>query len=574
MEDISETIRSEPILVKHNLADANPFSSALTRRKRDSLLSEIETLRNGVIGISDAVAMKRDVSPLDAVYDTLAKNEKFDSGARVKFLSHKLRIKRKDDIRTDEDFQKTLYGLLRLNACSWVVDSLSEQKLSVALPDVLALYRVEGDLAVPLSDFAIASEIVPDSSQPACSSTVTQDCINWPDAVQFLGIHHSFHALKNQQVNNPEYSSFVDGLRDMVRDRDAMLRDLYSGRIRSGYSVIDWLRSAKSGAMTLFLLLLGGLDVFTVGVLEPGDGRWRWPKPVFAFHFARNRVGAGLATSFGKALSEGADTFERLAGTSELQFDTGKQWRDSLITVLHGSPGSRQLHVIPIDPLYFVSTILTEAVTLLENLRRTSLPWGGKQFSNPLPPTVGYLRYHGGEVYFLIWVLDILDKVVNGNQPKTSFGAETNAIKKVRDGLAGYTRKKKKEVWTLLDQWRKESSSSGYLKSKPVLSGSMLRAAMRDDAIAGTTDVPGRTERSVVSELNAKGGFESALPLIDALTDADLWGHFETVMTSHIGNDGAVWLGNSPTITYDNVVGRNVMRYHYLRRGYASALGI
>src|SRR5205814_354530 len=95
-------------------------------------------------------------------------------------------------------------------------------------------------------------------------------------------------------------------------------------------------------------------------------------------------------------------------------FSTGRYEPPTLVTALYGSGKREERHVLPVDAIEFASRLMTEAMWRFEALRREPLVFDMEDtFREPLPHLLAYLRYNAWDIYFSLWVLDVLDCTLN-----------------------------------------------------------------------------------------------------------------------------------------------------------------
>lgn len=339
--------------------------------------------------------------------------------------TYKLRVRRLEQCRRHREIQRTYYSISRLLIVEETQRELAETGFTSTLATILTMFRREGVLSLPLSVRDADLKFIPDQPYSPCTRRILQlrkECCNFPICNDVLGYQTTFTLARcdsrtkkcfpgeeREMVFRWEGSQYmyVREVRKWVGDRRRILANPNPG--------LMWLRKVKEGAVSLFLLLMGGLDFYQVNPSPPDD---RQPETavedVFSYNYARNRLRSGLEGDFNTLRQEGREVFRSICPNDVRSFVTGTYEESSLVCALDRG---KKRHVLPMDAIAFSTVILTEAMVRWETLRRESLicdqsdpgsePW--------LPPGVARLRYNGWDVYFVLWVLDVLDFVLHGD---------------------------------------------------------------------------------------------------------------------------------------------------------------
>ena len=547
--------RHEPIKLPLDLADSTPFPSRLSREQRGRVMQEIGRLREQLGLIASVATGTGNRAPIDKRFLALRKREHFEYPLKgLENLSRKLKVVALP--RNDKQRGETLYALIRLSIAQRIVALVRAEGVTAHLPEPLALHRMEADLDVPLALDRLGDGITPPDLTENPFGNV---------APLFKGPHHTFFLQK--QTPPPELlKTFVQGIQLAVTTHESMKKALVKGDLFEGHGALSWLESGKKGAMTLYLHILGGLDMYAQAILSPTSGVVDRQLNDFRYPYARNRVFIDPTLSFSDALIAGLKVFHAFTRVSREEFLGGTFKPQAIVATTHNRKrGTLLHHFLPKDPIEFGAAIGRESVMVLEALRRAPLINGGPRFKAPLPHAVAYLRYNAGDIYFLVIVLNLLEKIVIDKTPRPKYAKEEKAaLDRLKRGLKDFKQPDKKDVWTVLRRWREEPGSY-FLRKRPVARQATLREAIALDAGSLSTQLYGPNERRHMAELNNDGQMNTAEPLLMALTEQDLWDDLRRAMVAHIGQGGKPWLGHSNFL--DNI-GLRALRFYYMHRGF------
>lgn len=530
----------------------------LSRSQRAALRERVVALSKELVPWVRLVTLARGVSPLDRLFARLARKERFALPLEgIERLSTGLRLPGPQQWRRDGPLRDALYVLMRLRAAKTIAEDLAAVRLDAPLAFVLTVFRREGGFAVPLGLDELQLGAVP-PPLPAPQWSITQ---------HFLGPHHAFH-LEKEAPPWLRYGPLIRGVRERIDSRAGLLRLLQDARHAPGEALL-WLRAAKQAAFTLYLFVLGGLDYMTTGVSWPGADDFADQRLLFRYVYARNRAAIRPDWFLSDLLSEGVRLFDDVCTVTPAALRDGSRVDHALALLVQGEGEAQQHYVLPNRAQAVATLFVREAVVALLSMRSIPLWCGGKAFEPALPPAVAYMRYNGGDVNFVVMVLNLLDRILDGPAlpgPRLARGPAARLEK----GLAEFRRSRNKAVWTVLDTWKEDTEATSFLKSEPVRKGFLWRAALLADAKGTLTSLPGAAESRFRGELNGRGDMASALPLLEAMTDRNLWPAFAEVMTLPIGVGRKPWLGHAPN-RIGNQIGLNVLRFHYTLRGYEEA---
>lgn len=582
---------TDTLSVRYDLTAEKPQMKSASGSDAKAILFQIEQLRTKLTKIAVHATDRDGRSPIDRAYDDwweqwvgkrLAKNEK-NSVSGAKSLSWKLRIEptTKLNTRNYNILGLSLFALFRLSIAEVVQKKLESFKVSFA--DVLAMYRSEGDLSVPLSynSCILYGLLLPRKEN--VDWPLSPDDIPWTNHFidNFLSVNHTFDIdkldrpnLKNVDDKN-SFEAYWQSIRSSIDTLYKLRASKPKNAVSAGFfSVMEWFQEAKEAAFVLYMLLIGGLDFYTYLANDLG----------FAYNYARNRKSANRSVDFLQAFQQGRDVYRDVTNV------TPTLSSNSLIAILDKRSHH---HIVPLFPIEFVSTIITEAMVRIEAFRREQLICGSQEFDPPLPTSVAYIRYNGWDIYFVVLVLEVLYVIlVKHPKMKSRVKSENPSIQRLRESLAKFD-KDRNEVWTILKKWREAekryekdpNSDTGYFlfdNRNRVL----IKKALAQDAISVAKDdvrLPGTQEKLLISELNAKGLMNTAVPIIDALTKTPKvepvkgrpvsqgWYDFEKVMVAHIGKNGKSIIADPMTISYGREVGQNVLKFYCLNEGYKTA---
>jgi hypothetical protein len=547
----------EPQEIRVNFNAENPFGAAAKIKKRELKLEAIKLKKK--LGILAEKATRPD---LDRAYNKFLKSANLSKVEGAQRLSYKLEIFDDSKLTNRDKIINCIFGLTRLGIANDVRELLRRDGFNSNYYDILALYRTEGNLTVLPSLKYMHLGILEDS--PSDFSIIEQ----WPVPKNFITAHFTFHPEK---VDPPlfVYKIFVNGVKSAVREHVKMVKDIQQKRKIEGYYSYEWLSNAKSGALSSYLLIVCGLDMYSVNIYAlPEPYRYR-PKKHFAYHYARTRIRATNQNNFESYFLQGEQKHDQMSFSSQKQFLTGQVYENSLVTAIYRANNGLRRHIFPYLPDAFVASILSESVMLFESYRRSSLIFGGKRFdqdtNNLLPSTLAYMRYHFWDIMFVVWVLDTIDTIINKNVkiPTKDGKAAKKALKNLKAALKEF-KGQDKEEWNFLKKWRKIKNHKELLEN-----WSNIKALGRD-ALDEVKKIPGPAEKTLGDELKQELG--SGINIINKITENQLWKDIEKIMVAHIGIGGEPFIGNSPTITYGNFVGKNVLRFYMLREGYKKAL--
>lgn len=542
-----------PVFEPNEIDDIPDQLETLGKAQKKAVLARTIELARELAPLARLVTLKSNASPLDRAFERLARKERFLPLEGITRLSTGLRLPAARQWRRDRSLRDALYVLYRLQIAKTIVSELSDEGIDVPLAFVLTVFRREGGFAVPLGLEDLRLGVVP-PPMPAP---------NWPLTNNFLGPHFSFH-LEKESPPWVIYGPLIRGVRERIESRAQVLTAL--ARLTPPSDALIWLGAAKQAAFTLYLLLVGGLDYMTAGVAWPGFGGYENQRLIFRYIYARNRVGIRPALFLADVLSDGDQVFRDIARVDAAGFRAGTLPPTALTLLLRGIGEEQQHYVVPARASVFTTAIVKESVVALESMRKIPLWCGGKAFDPPLPAAVAYIRYNGGDVNFTMMVLNLLDRVLNGSS-LSSPRLTRNPAAKLRNGLAEFRRSRNPEVWTILDEWKEGTEDTTFLKSELIRKGFQWRKALLEDAEGGMTSLPGPSELRFRGDLNSRGRMETALPLLEALTEKKLWPAFLDVMVSPTGTGKRPWIGHSPE-RIGNEVGLNVLRFYYTIRGY------
>jgi hypothetical protein len=661
---MSESVTElEPVELKEDL-NRLPPESTLTRveavRLRDVLLKRQSLISRTYHEVVDAPS---GVSPFRSAW-----NEQLDKSVTGTNPSG-LRVKRLEQMRNLADFETTYYSILRLATVERVVGNLESagfETINSSRAVALALYHAESNLSVPISLLTIRDRIVDRRLLKPCLNRMevarakVSGCIPHPYAAHLLGPRLTFTPRGADVEFIANLGAYLTGIKRNVTARKDMLRR----QSAADAAPLAWLNTAKRGAFFVFMLLVGGLDFYTWDPMPVGTPDWL--EDIFSYHFARNRLRAGIPGPFTQLRAEGRAIYRRICTLDPDAFRRGALHRQALIATLDER---RTLHVLPHHGVEFTGIVLTEAMVRLEALSREPLIADTREPTGErwLPPTLAYLRYNGWDIYFVMFVLDALDLVLHGepmdqlrknklfwNQNRRRSTQELIELRKNgslgpkerRDGIAKLenekreasgileqialesrdlvkalarllgglrrfrrpkppSRSKSKErefalseyegVWTVYGRWLDEGERyllrhTGEAPEDDVRKRRAIRLALVKDAIETSRNLfafsrqklVGRNEEAFQARLrSSEGELDTALPLIDALTEGRLWGDLEQVMVARIGPAGETWLGShgigsvkpdykrrTQNAELGVEIGENVVRFHHLLQSY------
>jgi len=387
---------NEPIEIDIDLSSANPFPSRLSKKRRERVSDEIKRLRQQLGLIASAATRTKRGSPIDQRFEELRKKEHFEHPIKgIEILSYKLQV---DLIpRNDRQRRNTLYALLRLRIAQRVVELVRNEGVLVNFTVPLALHKKEGDLDVPMSLERLDDGFAPPG--------LTADPYGDIDDL-FMGPHHTFFVQK-QGRPIPKLETFVREVQLAVTTHDLMKRSLANNRKFNGHMAYQWLESGKKGAMSMYMLILGGLDMYAQGIFEP-PGVFDRQLQDFSYPYARNRLFIDPSRSFSDELSKGIKAYQAFTMVTLDKFMNGQIEDQAIVATVHERKrGERLHHFLPNEPVEFGAAIGMESVMTLEALRRAPLINGGPRFDDPLPYGVAYIRYNAGDIYFLVILLNL-----------------------------------------------------------------------------------------------------------------------------------------------------------------------
>lgn len=560
----------EPVELKTNLPEKNPFGKSLTRTERLVLRDEIEEIRSSLSPLSDVILYKNGKNKIDLSFVRLEQEEMWERPPKgTDYPSHKLRIKNQNLIRTNTDLVSGYNALLRLDIAKKVQSNL---KIRISIPEILAMYRTEGDLAIPLSILTMNKKLPPDKPL-------------FPD-FEFVNLffwnHHVFFTEK--KPNNPKYRHIINGICSTIKTREKIRFDLLVQKYGSyrfppnskGHGPLSWLNAAKGHAFTAYLSLIGGLDFYTMDYLSADDQNAELPKQLFSYNYARNRKNLDYPERFSELINKGIEVYEKVTEVKFEDFMNGIIDEKSIVSCIYKKGNNFNHFFMPYSPTIFSSIIIAESAIRLESFRVSPLICGGNGFrEDPLPPSVAYIRYNAWDIYFIVIVLDTLERVLKLKNLERLPKTEIENIKKLKIEIKEF--EEDPDVWYVLKKWR-DKKSNYYPRTDLVRKRTKMILALLNDAksLFGSYDFsryPGINEINLKNELNSekKGKLSSALPIIEKITKKHLWGVFEKVMVSHIGPKNQVWLGRSSTTKLGNEIGMNTLRFYYLLRAYEDA---
>lgn len=543
----------EPVSIFEDLSAPEPFGPRLSKKRRTAIKGAIVELLNLIGPVGKAVISDGGRTPMEKAFETLKKRERFVPLPGIERLDFKLAVKPLDRLRSDDDHRAALYALLRLRVAQLTADEAKKDGLTIPLAVMLALHRKEGNLDIPLSYGVFPLGATPDSlTRP-----------DWAIVDLFLGRHHTFHI---ERALGSAHDDFAQGIRKMVVSRPALLVGL-SRLKEKGHDALDWLRSGEEGAMTAYLLMLAGLDVYTTGSIDPPNHpRYPLQAGVFAYHYARSRLGFDPKRDFMTENAIGLNFYRRITGADRNSLINGELPNFGLVTALCPATKETHRHVLPLSPTDFTAAILREGAFLLEGLRSMPTMNGGLRFDPPLPYVLAYLRYHGGDIKFLLLILDLLYAIAH-----KKFVSKEQSVQKLAAALSPFHEKLRPEVWRVLKRWQNETEATNFLKTEPVQKRDRAyREAVMQDLQSGSTSLIGPTLMGFMAELNAKGDMNAWEPLMLSLNQNEGWTLLAAALTAPIGKENRPWLGHSRTGFLDPI-GLNVLRFHYILRGYEEA---
>ncbi len=533
---------------------------ALTRAQREAVTGRALGLARELAALVRLVTLKHGTSPLDRLFVKLARSERFHLPLEgIERLSTGLRLPEPSRWKRADPLRDALYVLYRLQIAKTVAQQLTAEGIVCPISLVLTLFRREGGFAVPLGLDDLQLGLVP-APMPAPS---------WPITEAFLGPHSSFF-LEKESPPWLRYGPLIRGVRERVQSREGIVR---TARDEASLgSILRWMGASKQAAFTLFLFVLGGLDYMTAGVSWPGADDYADQRLIFRYLYARNRAAVRPELLFADLVQQGEQLFGEVCSIDPAAFRQGRLANEALAMLLTGTGEEQQHFVVPVRASHFTMLLVREAVVALSSMRTIPLWCGGKAFKPALPPTVAYVRYNGGDVNFVIMVLNLLDRVLNGSSSLPSPRLTRNSASRLTQGLADFRRSRNSDVWRILDEWNNGTEDTNYLKSEVVRKGVLWRSSLLEDAKGDFDSLPGKAELRFRDALNLTGHMATALPLLEALTEKQLWPALLELMLAPIGTGRRPWLGHAPN-RIGNQIGMNVLRFHYTLRGYEVAFG-
>lgn len=562
----------EPSEISVDLRGDVALPARLSAAELGEVQAAIAALRTKASRAAAVAEVARGKSALDRDYEQLKRewgavfvppNGATSLGHLLDLPSDAQVAKRKRRVAAD-----AFYALCRLVVATETQTACLPLVPDLTLAAVLALFRTEGNLHIPPSLEGIRLGLLP---QPWKSDARP----DWPITHAFMSDLGSFHLDRDpgavptaSDSEVKDWQRFVKAIESVTTDREHLQRkiELEIKRPRPGsHTALQLLTFLKIVSFCFYELLLAGLD-FYVPAAGPLDARW---EKVFAYNFARYRKILGAKETFVELVAAGITAYRSVVVADLARFMSsdggGKQ---ALILTLSRRNRAFDRHVVPRSPIDNPAIIVGEGVIRLEACRRGALWLGGPKFADPLPYSLAYVRYSSWDVYFIVLLLDALDRALNGSSLK-SFATkeEKGALQRVRDLLRS-KKDETKDAWGVLDRWRTDEAF------RTTFSGRMsIRDAILADAMAGPHDAPGSAESLFVADLlsPSKGGFGPALDLIGVLTSEHAWGDAKHVFTAYarymVDANGT----ERPKLNrgYPNI--QNALRFTYLHEGYSRA---
>ncbi len=560
----------EPSEISVDLRGDVALPARLSATELREAQAAIGALRTKVARAAGVVEMARGKSALEKDYEQLKREwgSVFAPPSGAVSLGYQLDLppdaqvaNRKRRVASD-----AFYALCRLVVATEAQAACLPLVQDLTLAAVLALFRAEGNLHIPPSLEGIQLGLLPQPWVPRPS---------WPIAQALMSDLGSFHldrdpgavpATSEQEIR--DLQEFVKTVESVTTDREHLLRKIEAetNRPPSGPTALQILTTLKIVSFSFYELLLGGLDFYFAG--GPLDARW---ENVFAYNFARYRKILGAQEGFIDLVAAGITAFRSIVAEDLARFmsyDGGGA--QTLILTLSRRNRAFDRHVVPRSPIENPTIIVCEAVMRLEAFRHGGLWVGGSKFGDPDPPlpySLAYVRYSSWDVYFIVLVLDALDRALKGSALNAfTTKKETGALKRVRD-LLRPKKEKINDAWSILDRWRTDEGFRTRVSGRTA-----IRDAIVADAMSGPHDPPGSTE-SLFGDLlsSSKAEFAPALSLIEVLTSEHGWEDVGQVFAAYarymVDANGT----ETPKLNrgYENIA--NVLRFIYLYEGYRRA---
>jgi len=472
---------------------------------------------------------------------------------------------------TADQASKTLHALFRARIIEMVLKKISQAGFSATTLDILSLYRVEGDLSVPMSVWTSRLQAYPD--KPVIPKKRA--------AGLMLGVNHTGHLRPT--IGTRAVRELT--ARDIARSRiTPLIRD---SRTRKEW--LDRMQQGKQWGLLIFMLLVAGLDFY---VANPREGSER-AKKTFRYVYARSRVRAAdkpvERDQLEAYLEQGGAVYDELVHIDEMSYFSGISYAYTGVKtlVLGWYPG--EVHVLPIEPIRFTATLLTEGVMRFLGMQRAPLIFDPteKKFDPPLPPSVTYIRYNAWDIYLVLLIMDVLDAVVNQKR-NSRIPEESRALRRLRKALDGFGKEMRPDVWEMLEQWH--CNPNYELRDESLRRRRKIRVALIEDAQRPVrqivkSGIPGPKEKALHEEVRKVSGVAGAVELFHEISKQGLWNDVEAAMMSHIGPGRQPWMGSHfisdffrgrcrrsarPRLGLE--VAKNARRYYYVSKGYAWAI--
>lgn len=509
-----EVFLEEPFRVFYDLGKKEVFSKRTNYNNKRQYNAEIEYLKKGIEDLMD--------------------------------LPDKLRIKRRLRIYNKptkkRHYRDIIYTLYRLQIAKKVKEELAID-FNISLSELFTLYLIEGDLNIPLSLVTYYLELEPNELMYRNKEGKIVRYL--PYGYHFKNYsspHLTFYVEKKELKFSQK--SFQKEVKICLKDRAFILNNIakvftYKSRedLPFNWEVkpLPVLQNTKENAIQMNLLAYLGLDIYSLNIF-PIEGLYeRDRKRIFCYHYARFRIQGGSKREFDTLLDEAKQIYDQCTRIDEKQFKEGKLYTKSLVcTDYNIKDQDHNHHIIPLDPVDFVSIFVKEGLVTFQAFKTCQLIFGGNRFDievnnvqkEGLPPSVAYVRYNMGDIQFTLVLLDLLSKVVLNI--KITHHSKIY-LWNIKNKLREFRKDEYKSLWDIAEQ------TPDYLNNKDVRSGKTIRDAIARDARDGNKyeiNSPGETEQNAIDELLIKGKLNLVVPLVNMMTTEDLWQDFQQYMLS------------------------------------------